>query len=269
MSNGFRHYGGVYQEPSYDIRIPANRRIEHLGIGAGRAMELDFNEGAGALNSWVPQPLVTAEAGAATPFAPAATAGSYLVGVTGATTNNAQELAGKKVGWNPSTEGGISLIVRAKFVAATTPTDGDICIGFNDAVGEASALAYVVSAASALTTHAPTDHASFYYTSIATSGALFLTGGNHFGFITSKADADTVTAPTVSVVKDSSFHVFRLYIDSAGNASYWIDGVGVGYVPLAVTANIEFTPYIAMVAKNSHALTGTVDFIGVYSGTRA
>lgn len=263
-----RHYG-TYQELTKDLRPGGSTRIERLGLGAGQCMELDFVEGAGALNSWVPQPLVTTETGAATPFAPNATVGSEIVCVTGATTNNGQELAGKGVKWNPSTMGGITLVVRAKFVAATTATDGDICIGFSDAVTETNSLAYVVSAASALTTHAPTDHASFYYSSIATSGALFLTGGNHWGFITTKNDVDTVTAPTISSVKDSSYHVFRLDIDATGNATYAIDGVVIGVVASAVTANVAYTPYIACVAKNSHALTGTIDFLGVYSGSRA
>jgi hypothetical protein len=264
----FRHYG-TYQEPTKSIRAGSGTRIERLGIGAGHCMELDFMEGAGALNSWVPQPLVTTETGAATPFAVNATVGSELVCVTGATTDNGQELAGKKVGWNPSTMDGITLIVRAKFVAATTATDGDICIGFNDAVTETNSLAYVVSTASALTTHAPTDHASFYYSSIPTSGALYSASGNVWGFVTTKASTDTVTAPSTASVKDSSYHVFRLDIDSSGNATYHIDGVHVGTVASAVTANIPYTPYIACIAKNSHALTGTIDFIGVYTGSRA
>jgi hypothetical protein len=262
----FKHKGSR-MEPSLDVRVPSGKRIERLQ--GGRFMELDFEEGAGALNSWVPQPLVTTETGAATAWAPNATVNSELVGVTGGTTNNAQELAGKKVGWNPSTCGGITLIVRAKFVAATTATDGDICIGFNDAVTEASGLAYVVSAASALTTHAPTDHASFYYSSIPTSGALYSASGNVWGAVTSIADVDTVTAPTVANVKDSNYHTFRLDIDASGNASYEYDGVPMLYVASAVTANVAYTPYVAIVAKDSHALTGTIDFLGVYSGSRA
>jgi hypothetical protein len=262
----FRHKG-THMEPSLPVRVPSGQRIERLQ--GGRYLELDFNEGAGAINSWVPQPLVQTETGAATPWAINATAGSEVVGVTGGTTNNAQELAGKKVGWNPSTEGGITLLVRAKFVGATTATDGDICIGFNDAVTETNGLAYVVSAASALTTHAPTDHASFYYTSIATSGSLYSASGNVWGAVTSKADVDTVTAPTVANVKDSSYHTFRLTIDSSGNAFYEYDGVPMLTVASAVTANVEYTPYVAIIAKNSHALTGTIDFLGVYSGSRA
>jgi hypothetical protein len=41
------------------------------------------------------------------------------------------------------------------------------------------------------------------------------------------------------------------------------------YVASAVTANVAYTPYVAIVAKDSHALTGTIDFLGVYSGSRA
>lgn len=257
----FRHFGS-YMETDKEVRLTGRGIINRAPYIFDH-----FAYGAGALNSHVPQNWVTTETGAATPFAPGATGGTYLTGVTGATTNNAQEVAGKGVLWVPSTMGGIVLEVRAKFVAATTATDGDIRIGLHDAVTETNGLAYVVSAASALTTHAPTDAAGFYYTSIATSGALFQSGGNPWGFVNSINDVDTVTAPSLAKVKDSSFHIFRLEIDTAGNAVHYIDGDLVGTVPLAVTPTIALTPYIAIIAKNSHALTGTIDYVYVAAGS--
>lgn len=257
----WKHYG-TYLETNKEVRLTSGGLIPRAP-----AIFDHFAYGAGALNSHVPQNWVTTETGAATPFAPGATGATYLTGVTGATTNNAQELAGKGVLWVPSTMGGIVMECRAKFVAATTATDGDIRIGLHDAVTETNGLAYVVSAASALTTHAPTDAAGFYYSSIATSGALFLTGGNHWGFVSSIADVDTVTAPTVSSVKDSSFHTFRLEIDTSGNAIHFIDGVWVGTVAGAVTASVALTPYISIIAKNSHALTGAIDYLYVAAGS--
>jgi hypothetical protein len=250
--------------PTKNIRMPNGVRVEQERTPV---LHDHFLWGAGAVNSYVPQPFVTTEAGSGTIWVTNATAGSYLVGVTGATTNNAQEIAGKKVGWNPSTMGGIFMEVRLKTIGATEPLDGDCCIGFNDAVTESNALAYVVGADSALTTHAPTNHASFYYSSIPTEGALFAEGGNPWGFITSKADVDTVTAPTTAVIKSSVFRIFRLEIDASGNATYYIDDNFVGRVALAVTANTEFTPYVAHVAKASHAVTTSIDWITVGAGS--
>lgn len=225
-----------------------------------------FAYGAGAFNSQVPQNLVTTETGAATPFACGATGATVAIGVTGGTTNNAQELAGKLVGWNPSTMGvneRLVLEVRAKFVAATTATDGDFYIGFADAVTYTNSLPYVFSAASAFTTSVPTEFVGFGYSSIATSGALFQAGGNVIGMVTSKADVNAVAATTSLSVKDSSFHIYRLELDSAGNASFFIDDLSAGSVALAVTANTAFTPYINAVAKASHALTATLDWVFV------
>lgn len=257
----FKHFGTVME---------TNKTIRLLGGGIeSRATYIcdDFCYGAGALNSHVPQNWVTTETGAATPYAPSASVvGGALVGVTGATTNNAEELAGKGVIWNPSTQGGLVFEVRLKAVAATTPTDGDLYFGLADAVTYTNGLPYVSSAASALTTNVPSNFAGFAYTSIATSGALFLTGGNHFGFVTSKADVDTVTAPTVSVVKDSNYRTFRIECNATADCTFYIDGVQVGVVPAAFTANTAMTPYLTAIAKNSHALTVTIQRLMIAAG---
>lgn len=257
----WKHYG-THMAPGKNLRM-GNYRIE----SRGPILHDHFVTGAGAVNSYVPQTFVTTEAGSGTIWVSNATAGSYLVGITGATTNNAQELAGKKLGWNPSTQSGIFLECRLKTIGATTATDGDCIIGFNDAVTEASALAYVVGADSLLTTHAPTNHASFYYSSIPTSGNMYTASGNIWVPLTTIADTDTVNTPTVSNVKDSSFHIFRLEIDASGNATYFYDDVLMAYVASAVTANIEYTPYIAVVAKNSHAVATSIDWITVGAGS--
>ncbi len=250
----------TYMEYKRGIRLRSGGRLEQRAPGI-----LDhFAYGAGAFNSHVPQNWVTTETGAATPFAPGATGATVAIGVTGATTNNGQELAGKLVGWNPSTmaaDAPLVLEVRAKFVGTTTATDGDFAIGFADAVTYASSLAYVVSAASALTTSVPTEFCGFYYSSIPTSGTLFLAGGNPVGAITTKAGTDTIN--TTGVVKDSSFHIYRIELDAAGGATFYIDDTRVLSVPAAVTANTALVPYIAAIAKNSHAHTATIDYIFV------
>src|SRR5438132_1344270 len=124
-------------------------------------IEDHFTYGAGAINSHVPQNWVTTETGAATPYAPSTTTvGGALIAVTGGTTNNAEELAGKAVIWQPSTMGILTFPptgplvfeCRAKFVGTTTAKDGDYYIGFADAVTYTNGLPYVVGASSLLTT---------------------------------------------------------------------------------------------------------------------
>jgi hypothetical protein len=257
---GIADKGTRLEHRKKDLRLLEGSRFEQ------RAPSIfdHFAYGAGAFNSHVPQYWVGTETGAATPFAPGATGATVAIGVTGATTNNAQELAGKGVLWTPSTMATnqrLVLEVRAKAVGATEPLDGDFTIGLADAVTYTNGLAYVVSAASALTTHAPTEFCGFYYSSIPTSGALFASGGNYIGAITSKAAVDTVTAS--SKVKDSSFHIYRIELDAAGNAAFYYDDEKVMSVAAAITAATALTPYIAGIAKASHALTVTLDYIFV------
>ena len=250
----FKHFG-KYMETSKEIRV-SNGILPKVPF-----IFDDFAYGAGAFNSHVPQNWVTTETGAATPFAPGATGATVAIGVTGGTTNNAQEFAGKGVLWTPSTMGGVFLEVRAKFVGATEPLDGDFRIALHDAVTETNGLAYVVSAASALTTTAPTDAVGFLYSSIPTSGALYAASGNYVGIVNSIADVDAVAATTK--VKDSDYHVYRIEVDASGNAVHYIDGVHVGTVASAVTASVALTPYISAIAKASHALTATLDYVYV------
>lgn len=267
----------TWQHKGTRVEMPADTSVR-LRNGSRLERRTDeifdhFNTGAGALNSAVPQHWVNTQAGSGTLFVSGAGAGSYAVGVSGATTDNAVELAGKKLGWNCSTRCTLAsdrmvLEVRAKFVGTTAATDGDFLIGFGDAVTQASSLAYVVSAASAVTTGAPTEFVGFYYSSIPTSGALYGASGNAIGAISSIAGTDTVTAlvsqdTRAAIVKDSTIRIFRLEVDSAANATFFIDDVYCGYIAAAYTANTEMTPYIAVIAKNSHAHTATIDYISV------
>lgn len=230
-----------------------------------------FQYGAGAFNSHVPQNWVTTETGAATPYAPGAAAiGGLAIAVTGAVTDNAEELAGKDVAWKASTqalERPLSLEARVKSVGATTPTDGSFFIGFCNAVTTGAGITFAISAASAVTAP-PTEFAGFGYSSIPSSGALFLAGGNPLFAISSKAAAAAQTVVS-TVVKDSLFHIYRVEVDVNGDAWYFIDDKYVGQKANAVTAATALTPYISGLAKNSHTNTMTVDYIQVAGGLAA
>jgi len=246
----------------------ANQDIKTKGrvLSIGPSIFDHFAYGAGAFNSHVPQNWVTTETGAATPYAPGATGNTVATAVTGGTTNNGEEFAGKNVCWTPSLMGAnqrLVLEVRAKFVGTTTAADGDFYLGFANAVTFTNSLPYVVSAASALTTSAPVEFAGFGYSSIPTSGTLFNASGNNFmGMITEKSSvAGTVLSSAVA--KDSNFHVFRVEMDSAANTTFILDGNVVGTQAAATTAATALTPYIVAIAKNSHTHTATVDYVFV------
>lgn len=206
------------------------------------------------------------ETGAATPWAAAATAndGGIAVATSGATTNNAEELGGKHIVWKPSLSVNQNLVFETRFksVGATTAADGDYTIGLADAATYASGLAYVFSAASAFTTSAPSEFVGFHYSSIPTSGALFNSGGNNFiGAVSSKANVDTVAS--TAIAKDSAFHIYRIEVNSAGNVALFIDDNLVYTLGAAITAATALTPYMAVIAKNSHANTGSCNYVSL------
>lgn len=255
---GVEHYSNII-EYNKDVRLNNGSRM----FSRSPYIFHHFAEGAGAFNSWVPQPFVTTETGSGTPFAVGATGATVATGVTGATTNNGEELAGKNVCWNPSTmtAGNLVMEVRMK-TTSTTARNGDFYLGFNDAVTEASSLPYVVSTTSTLTTHAPTNAALFAYSSIPTSGALFSSTNNTFiGAVTSNDNTDTVTASTK--IKNSNYHIYRVELTDAGHAQFFYDDEKIMVVASAVVANIDYTPYICAVAKASEAQTMLIDYIYV------
>lgn len=257
---GFIHDSSAVRLANKNLRITEGGRVEQLAP----SIFDHFAYGAGAFNSHVPQTFVTTETGSGTPFAPGATGATVAIGISGGITNNGEELAGKLVGWNPSTmatKSKLVLEVRAKFVGATTATDGDFGIGFADAVTYTNSLPYVFSAASAFTTSVPTEFCGFWYSSIPTSGTLYSASGNYVGLATTISNVDSVASS--GKVKDSSFHTYRIEMDSSANAQFFYDGAHVGSVAAAITANTAMTPYVVAIAKNSHTNTATLDYIYV------
>lgn len=242
------------------IRLEDGSRIECTGPYIYDC----FAHATGALGSAVPQTWTATQAGSGTLYVGDATTHPGVIGISGGTTDNAVELAGTRVCWKPSTMGPIIWEAKASFDGATTPADGDFYFGLSDAVTEASSLPYVISAASALTTSAPSDFVGFCYTSLATSGALYAASGNNYiGLLTTKANVDTITATTK--VKDSSLHTYRIEVEAAGHARFYYDGTHVGTVASATTAATALTPYLCAVAKASHAHTASVRSIGIWA----
>ena len=205
------------------------------------------------------------------PFAILATEpGGAIKGRTGTDTNAAQSLFANGVTWKPTTHAiskPMFIEARFKVVADTTAADGDFYFGWGDAVSYTNDLPYVLSAASAVTTSVPSDAAVFAYTSLATSGTLFAASGNNYiGAINSLATVDTVTALASNsgpVQKDSNYHIYRVAVDAAGNAAFYIDDVFRGSVALAVTPGTALTPLINVVMKSAHQNVMTIDYIAV------
>jgi hypothetical protein len=189
----------------------------------------------------------------------ASTNSGYATG-TGGQTSGQEEIAGKNVVWAPATMAGtqyLSMEARVKVIGATTATDGDFGIGFADAVTYGAAP-FVVSATSTLTSTGAVDWAGFYYSSLATSGALF----GIVGFLGSKNSTKSAVNAT-TLTKDSLFHTYRVDIDASGNATGFIDGEQTGFQPACVTAATALTPYITVIGTATHANAMSIDYIWV------
>jgi hypothetical protein len=208
----------------------------------------------------------------------AATAGGVITGVSGATTANAEEVAGTSVSWAPSTSAVLPnaplvFETRAKFVGTTTATDGDFAIGFANAITATSGRAIIVGASSVVTTGL-VEFAGLFYSSLPTSLALFNSAaagavGNFLGMNSVKNSVVSAAGVGVAATdenaakfaKDSSFHIYRVELDSAANMALYVDDRFAGSTAAATTAATALTPYIGAVSQNSHSNTATVDYI--------
>jgi hypothetical protein len=197
--------------------------------------------------------------------------GGLITGATG-TDALAGQIVTSRLLWNPSTmatKKNLFVEVRAKFVGATTATDGAFYIGFGDAVTYTNDAPYVISAAGATTTGVPTEGAFVGYTSIAqTSGPVFAAPGASLSLfaLTSKTGTDTVTGLRTSNKKDSAFHTYRVEINSAGDCRFFVDDTFQASVPAGITANTPVAAQVNIMSNNSHENTFTIDYIAAGGG---
>lgn len=149
-----------------------------------------------------------------------------------------------------------------------------------------TAIVNAVSAASAITVSAPDDQASFFYSSVPSSGQLFASSGNNFiGLLTSLATVDTLTTakkigggvtPAAgvagSVQADTNYHIYRVEVDVNGAVTYLMDDVVVGSSGGAsggVTATQSYVPYFFAVTRAAAVKKLDIDYLMIASGLAA
>lgn len=208
--------------------------------------------------------------------------GGSVSGATGTDNNSGQVLAGVNVSWKPSTHAVANPMVleaRLKVTAATNAYEGLFFVGFADAVTYTNDITYVLSAASAITTSAPTDGIFFAHSSVATSGTAFgSTHANPVVAITSANGTDAVTALASGTgggftsgqfihTGSEGYTLYRLEVDASANAAFYINDIFVGSVAAASTPTVALTPYFAAqaIGASAHEVTMTIDYIGVWA----
>ena len=100
----------------------------------------------------------------------------------------------------------------------------------------------------------------------ANEGAVFVfdTDGDTDVWYVAATDSGTEGTPVAArgalVPVNSTYANLRVKIDSSGNATFYRNGVSVGYLPGAITGSGLLTPYVALIARGG-ARTLTIDRI--------
>lgn len=155
-----------------------------------------------------------------------------------------------------ATNGGLVMEARVKLVSATA--NAIAFIGFTDALAT-DALEYPFTLSGTTLTSTATNATGFLFDTAATNDFWHIVGvaGNtdSFNAITS----NTGVGPTAD-----TYQTFRIEIDSAGEAEFFIDGASVGTLGGAVTAATALTPIVVVGANSTTSITADVDKLGVY-----
>ncbi len=101
----------------------------------------------------------------------------------------------------------------------------------------------------------------------ANEGAVFVfdTDGDTNVWYVAATDSGTEGTPvaargTLAPVA-STFANIRVVINTDGDATFYYNGVSVGFLPTAITASTLLTPYVAYIARTGSAKTLTIDRI--------
>jgi hypothetical protein len=148
------------------------------------------------------------------------------------------------------------LILEARFaqndILATA-----FCLGFSDATGEGADLIAVTFATATATTTA-SDAAVFFADSDATTNVIRA--------MTVKANTDgTVLSSGVAPVA-STFHIYRVEINAAGDTKFYLDGVHVGTQTAGITTTVALCAYLGVINREGAANTFDLDYLRIWSG---
>lgn len=119
-----------------------------------------------------------------------------------------------------------------------------INVGFSDAVAEADdQVAFEISAATIV--DRCSDGVAFVFDTDATTDVWYMCN--------TKAGTQAGTAITGVAPVNATYEVFRIDLDTSGNATFWRNGVCVGAKAAAVTTTTALTPYIAVISRAGSA----------------
>lgn len=146
------------------------------------------------------------------------------------------------------------LYMRARVKINTAVTNVCVNIGFTDVLATTTLEMPITISGTTLTTNA-TDAAVFVFDTAQTNDLWHCQGV--------KNNSDTAISNSGTAPTADTYQIFEIFIDSSGNATFYIDGVLKGSVANAVTASVSLTPVIAVEARTTTSKVVDIDYIEV------
>lgn len=149
--------------------------------------------------------------------------------------------------------GGLVFQARIKLVSSIAAVN--VCAGFTDVLGSTAVEApFEIGSTDNLTSNA-TDAVCLVFDTAGTDDQWAGLGVKNG---TDTARVDTGLAPTAD-----AWTTLRIEVDSAGGATFYIDGVNVGSVANAVTGTVALTPVLFVMTRTTASKTIDADYVFV------
>lgn len=155
--------------------------------------------------------------------------------------------------WKASS-GDLAMTARLKMSAIATIA---VFVGFTDQIASLEMPIHASGSGNGLTTNA-TDAVGFFFDTSMTDDVWWCSGV--------KADTDATPVSTALAPVADTYQQFRVEVDTAGTATFYIGGRSYGTVANAVTTSVALTPVVAAFRRSAASATIDVDFIHVESG---
>ncbi len=177
----------------------------------------------------------------------AITAGSGgTLTLTTSTTDHDRSIIGHGLNWYANK----ACVMEAR-VKVSSIADVGIFVGFSDAVTEAdNTVPFNINGTTIEDT--ADDGAGFCFSTDATSDYWYIVNS----LATVGGGASIAIAPVAA-----TYETFRVALDTLGNATYYRNGVAVGYKALAVTPTVALSPVLSCITHTTAAKVLTVDYV--------
>lgn len=172
---------------------------------------------------------------------------------TGDTTTVSESAQSLTHGLNwKANQGGLYMGCRFKPVTSVA----DVCyfVGFTDVLATTTLESPITLSTATLTTNA-TDAVGFLYDTAATNDTWHCQGV--------ATDVDTALTNSTIVPVVDTYQWLEIFVDTAGGATFYIDGALVATVAACVTATVALTPIVHAMARTTTSKSVDVDYITV------